>query len=523
MDSFSFRGATVIDGSGAPSFVSDVLVRDDLIAKIGPSHDQGETIDARGLILCPGFIDIHAHSELEVLHDPTMRAKIQQGITSELSGNCGIGVFPCRGTSSGVQKELTEDVLGSWDAPYWKDLDAYLGEVSLHGCGTNMGLLTSHSALRTAVLGRDPNRVATGKEVEAMCALLEESFRQGSYGFSTGLYYAPCMFASREELVALLYMIRRYGKIFAVHHRCEGDDVIASLEEVLSLAKETGVRLEVSHLKAIGKDNQGKIGEMLTLLENARREGIDVYFDQYPYAYGSTSLFSLLPPAYLRLDRISLSKALHDGQARADMKRMMLHPDGWDSIMRMVGPQDITVLVLEGNPATEMRTIASLAEEKGKDPYDELFDLLMDEKGLALMADVTETEDSLMRILESPLGCFGTDALYAGALHHPRSYSGGIRLLSRYGRELHVLPWEELIRKMTGECARRLRLDDRGLVREGMKADLVLFDPNAIRDNGTMRDPDVLPCGLSLVMVNGTVAFRDGKPTGSVGGTILRS
>jgi len=513
-----FSHATVVDGTGMKPFVADVLVSDGKIARIGKCDGKG--IDATGKILCPGFVDIHAHSELEALRDPAMSAKVAQGITTEVSGNCGVGVYPS-GADDSLEKELTRDVLGHWDAPYWKDFSSYENALRRSGSGTTMAFLVSHSALRSAALEGNPNRVATKDEIGRMCGLLDDSLREGCIGFSTGLYYAPCLFADEAELKALLSTVASHGKLFAVHHRCEGDDVIPSLDEVLRLAKETGVRLEVSHLKAIGRNNQKKVPLMLSHIEEARKAGVDVAFDQYPYTYGSTSLYSLLPPSYLRLDKEDLSCALRDPSARKEMRSMMASPDGWDSIVELVGFDAITVLVLESSPECQMRTLSDIAGER--DPYDVLFDLLAKEKGLALMADTTETEENLITILRHDLMCFGTDALYAGSLHHPRSYAAAVHLLSRYGRELKVLPWEDLVRKMTGEGAKRIGLNDAGFVREGMRADLVLFDPLTIRDNATMREPKLFSTGIEYVLVGGKIAARDGKATGIVNGRVYPS
>ncbi|MFA6890709.1 MAG: D-aminoacylase [Sphaerochaetaceae bacterium] len=511
-----FSHAIVVDGTGAPPFVADVGVRDGRIATIGKIEEDG-AIDVRGKILCPGFIDIHAHSELEVLRDPAMSAKVGQGVTSEVCGNCGVGVCPAPVDDS-IQKSLNEDVLGFWDGKYWPSFASYLDRLSQTGTGTNMAFLVGHSALRCAAIAGNPNRVATDEEISVMIRLLEDAYRMGCVGFSTGLYYAPCMYADRRELTALLSTTARFDRLFSVHHRCEGDDVLPSLAEVISLAKETGVRLEISHLKAIGRDNQEKVGRMLEMIERAKRDGVRIGFDQYPYTYGSTSLYSLLPPDFLKLSRLELRKVLRDGTARMRMKEEMEHPDGWDSIVRLAGFDEITILALSGHPEYEMRTIADIAAQMGKDPFSMAFDLLADAQGVALMADTTQSEKSLIRILSHPLMAFGSDALYAGALWHPRSRNAAVHLLCRYGRILKVLPWETLVRKMTALAAERIGMTDRGLVAEGRMADLVVFDPRTIEDTATMDRPDAPIKGLSFVVVNGRICCRDGKTTGMVAG-----
>jgi len=511
-----FKNATIVDGSGNEPYVADVGVADGLIATIGHISDK-HAMDVRGQILCPGFVDMHAHSELEVLRDPAMGAKVGQGITSELSGNCGVGVYPAP-EDDHIQKSLNEDVLGPWSDRYWPDFSAYLKRLSQTGSGTNMAFLVSHSALRCAALLGNPNRIATEEELKMMTGLLEEAFRQGCIGFSTGLYYAPCMYADKRELLALLKVTSSHDRLFAVHHRCEGDDVLPSLQEVLSLAKESGVRLEISHLKAIGKDNQDKVDGMLSLIEAAREDGVRVTFDQYPYTYGSTSLFSLLPPDYLRLSRSDLRTVLRSKADRARMRDEMEHPQGWDSIYRLAGFGQITPLVLEHHPEYQMLRIDEIAAERGTDGFSALFDILADESGIALMADTTQSEQSLIKILKHPLMAFGTDALYAGSLCHPRSYNAAVHLLSRYGRELKVLPWKELVRKMTFLGAQRIGMTDRGMIAEGKKADIVVFDPRTIEDTATMDHPTAPVNGLTCVLVNGKRCYQEGKLTRLVAG-----
>lgn len=355
-----------------------------------------------------------------------------------------------------------------------------------------------------------------------MCRLLQQSFEEGCIGFSSGLYYAPCLFADRRELLELLRVTEQHDRLFAVHLRCEGNDVLSAIEEVLDLARLTGVRLQISHLKAVGRVNQILVPQMLTMLENARMEGIDVSFDQYPYEYGSTSLFSLLPPLYLRLSREDLQKLLESPKERAAIKEEMQDPDGWDSLYELCGWDNITVIALDGNRQYEGMTLTEIASIRGQGPFDSFFDLLMQEKGTALMTDITQSQDSLKRILSHPLMCFGTDALYAGEKTHPRSYQAALHLLDRYWKQQGLLPLELLISKMTSVPASRLGLTDRGMIVQGYKADLVIFDPLTLEDNSTVRDPTAKPDGMVLVMVNGKLAFFEGEPTGVCSGSLLK-
>ncbi len=519
---YFFQNATIVDGSALSSFVGDVAIKDDMIVTVsqGGATPSGTAFDATGLILCPGFIDIHGHSELEVLKNPSMDPKIQQGITTEVAGNCGIGVYPLSEENHSLNKQV-QDVLGHYSPFTWKSFAGYAKTWRQGGSGTNMAFLQGHSPLRFFALGGNANRPATKAEVSVMCRMLEQSFQEGCIGFSSGLYYAPCLFADRRELLALLRVVKKHDRLFAVHMRCEGHDVLEAMEEVLDLARRTGVRMQISHLKAVGRVNQILVPQMLALLESARLEGIDVMFDQYPYKFGSTSLFSLLPPHYLRLSREDLQKLLKSPKERTAIKEAMQDPEGWDSLYELCGWDDITVIALDSNKHYEGLTLTEIASQRAQGPFDSFFDLLMEEKGTALMTDINQSQDSLKRILSHPLMSFGTDALYAGTKSHPRSYQAAIHLLDRYWKQQDLLPLETLISKMTSSPATRLGLVDRGRIQQGYKADLVIFDPLTLKDNSTEDDPTAKPDGMVLVMVNGRLAFFEGEPTGVCSGSLL--
>jgi len=521
---YFFRNATIVDGSGQDSFVGDVAIKDDKIVKVSQGGDipSGTAFDATGFVLCPGFIDIHGHSELEVLKNPAMDPKILQGITTEVAGNCGIGIYPLLDSNVPLY-EQAQDVLGHYDSYAWKSFAEYSKVWRKNRSGTNMAFLQAHSPLRFFALGGNANRPATAAEVSVMCRLLETSLKEGCIGFSTGLYYAPCLFADRKELLSLLRVVKKYDRLFAVHMRCEGNEVLQAIEEVLDLARLTGVRLEISHLKAIGRVNQILVPKMLAMIEQARVEGIDVFFDQYPYEYGSTSLFSLLPPQYLRLSREDLQKLLKSPKERSAIKEDMQDPDGWDSLYELCGWDNITVMALDSNKQYEGLTLTEIASLRFQGPFDSFFDLLMVEKGTALMTDITQSQGSIKRILSHPLMCFGTDALYAGEKTHPRSYQAAVHLLDKYWKQQELLPLEILISKMTAEPATRLGLKDRGKIKQGYKADLVIFDPRTLKDNSTESDPMAKPDGMVLVMVNGKLSFFEGEPTGVCSGSLLKS
>ncbi len=506
-------GATIIDGTGSAPYKANVALFGDMIGFIGKEGiSRAKTqIDGRGLVLAPGFIDMHTHTDLEVLRSRGMEVRLLQGITTDVSGNCGIGTFPYSPALPGY----VADVLGTYDDWSWTDYPSYRDTLMSRGMGINEAFLVSHTALRLAVMGSDSGREASEDEIRRMCDLLSDALSAGAWGFSSGLYYAPCVFASREELRRLLAVVRRHDRVFAVHHRCEGDEVVESLEEVLSLARETGVRLEVSHLKAIGRRNQDKVERLLEMIARERERGVDVKFDQYPYTFGSTSLFSLLPPDILALSRLEQRLALGLEPERAEIAREMLSPRGWDSIYAMVGPDGIRAMYLETDSQYSGMTLAQIGEARGQDPLQALFDILSEETGLAVMEDETESDENLVRIMSDPLMCFGSDSLYSSPHPHPRSHHAAVEFLSRYVIGRRVMSLEEGIRRITGEAADRLGLKDRGYVREGCKADLVLFSPEELAvSDGVNR-------GIRTVLVNGAVAVEDGRVTGTLAGRVL--
>ena len=521
--SITIDNVTIIDGTGNGCFEGMVAIQDDSIVYVGPQtagFTALRSIDGKGKILTPGFIDMHGHSDLQLLRDPYMAPKISQGIVTEIIGNCGMGAYPVDETSGKrrLLGEMASDILGDYaDTWPWKDFETFTATLERHGSGTNVVGLQAHTPLRIAAMQGNPNRIATAQEIVGMERLLRLSYEQGAAGFSSGLYYAPCLFASREELLALLHLTAEYDRLFAVHHRCEGDGVVESLREVLELARQTGVRIEVSHLKAIGRRNQQYVPQMLALIDDYVAKGVRVTFDQYPYTYGSTSLYSLLPPEYLRLDRGELLPKLVAPEERERMRCLMLAPDGWDSIASLCGWEDISVMHVDGQPELKGRSFASLAQERGTDPFDVFFDMLARGPAIAVMSDVTQSDAMLERILAHPLGYFGTDSLYSGTVNHPRSTQATRHLFSTYFKEKHLMPLEQLVRRMTSAPAQCLRLDDRGVVRCGYKADIVLLDLEALTDEeGDDR-------GISLVMSNGEVVWEQARMTGVVAGKVLRS
>lgn len=513
-----FEGAQIADGSGKAAFTANLATLSSSIALIGNERVRARNhIDARGLTLVPGFIDIHAHSELYALKEPSVPLRTAQGITSDVSGNCGIGPFPYMADDE-VLPRFSSDVLGRYHSPWpWTDFSSFRACLDKEGCSMNRMFLQAHSPLRIMAMGTDTDRAATDEEIEMMCSLLDRSLEEGAMGFSTGLYYQPCFSADDRELEALLRVVKKHDALFAVHMRSEGDDILKAAEEVLSLSLKTGVRLEISHLKVIGRRNEDKLEPLLQLIHSYHDRGLDVGFDAYAYNVGSTSLFSLLPPSVLALSRTEQRFALQLESTRSEMKKAMLDPVGWESIYALAGAGRIRILHLDSRSDLNGLSLEDLADKAGCDPLDALFDVLSEETGTALMSDETESEAVLETILSDELMSFSTDALYSSFPAHPRSHSASIKFLSFSLPEHRILTFEDCIRRMTSINAGRLGLKDRGVVRESACADLVLLDRSRL---SCEWDGKANPA-VRLVCVNGRIVWQDGQCCDSRAGRIL--
>lgn len=536
---YLLKNANIVDGLNNEKYKGSLLIKDNIIQKIIRDEYELKDIKASCIIdvdnnyIFPGFIDFHGHSDLQVLRDPHMKCKIQQGITTEIAGNCGVGVFPVNENDLNSKNALvsaTQDVLGKEDI-CWKDFNSFLTRINESGCGINMMFLQSHSALRIAAISDNSNREATKEEIQTMCKLLDESLKQGCIGLSSGLYYAPCLYASKFELIELLKVVKSHNKIFAVHHRCEGDDVISSIKEVIELARITGVKLEISHLKAIGVDNQKYVSEILDLIDSAVKEGLDIGFDQYPYDFGSTSISSMLPPSILKLSRKDLKKVLSKRSERFRISELIKKGNGFDSLIKMCGFDNIRIMYLEHHRELEGLTFKELANKfydsiEERYCYDAFFDILLLEDGIALMEDVTQSIESLEKILKHPYMCFGTDALYCSSNSliptHPRSYSATLHYLELFYKERKTLSLEELIYRMSGKSAKRLNLKDRGSIEEGKKADIVICDLNNLKVVSATEDSKISLHGIEYVFVNGHLSYEKNKVIGKPMGEIIR-
>lgn len=528
MYSYLIREATVVNGSGQPPFRADVAIEGERIAAIAPRIDgtAEQQIQADGLVAAPGFIDIHTHTDATIFKHPLVESKAMQGVTVEVIGNCGIGTFPVRPE----RKKTLADYLKmhDFDLPEggldWNDLAQYAQRLERLGMGINLAPLVSHGALRIAVMGAE-DRDPSPAELIQMERLLAEALQQGAWGMSTGLIYPPGSFAKTEELIALAKVLAPYNALYTSHIRGESGTLMQALDEAIRIGRESGARVEVSHLKAMGRDNWGRGQEVLRKLELARRAGVDIAADQYPYEASSTSLSALVPqwahaggvPDLLqRLSSPRLRTRLREGI----MKEMTVR-GGPERIM-------VTNIFSDRNPSLSGKTLTQIAGSWRCPAEEAVIRLLLEEEAAVGAIFFSMSEEDVTAILASDQVSVGSDGRGqnaredSGEATHPRSYGTFARILGHYVREKSLLPLATAVRKMTGLSARRLGFADRGLLQPGFAADLVLFDPAAIADRADFIHSHEYARGILHVWVNGRPLIQDGKFTGERPGRVLR-
>ncbi|WP_156275333.1 N-acyl-D-amino-acid deacylase family protein [Neomoorella glycerini] len=528
MFSLLIKGGTVVDGTGRPPFRADVGLQGAKIAALGrlDGTPAGKVIDAAGLVVAPGFIDFHSHADAELLRDPEARAKLVQGVTTEVIGNCGMSLVPGHQESLPLLAAYAGPVLGEippgFHAAGVKD---YLSHLTRQGMAVNVATFAGHGSIRLAVMGM-ADRQAGKAEMDFMAALLEQAMKEGAMGLSSGLLYPPGCYAPTEELIALCRVARRYGGIYVSHIRNESDGVLEAIEEALEIGREAGIPVHISHLKACGPCNWPKIPRALALLAAAREQGQDVTWDAYPYIAGSTTAASLLPPWAVAGGAAALRERLESPDTRREIKKAWQEGlPGWDNMVKSLGYDRLVINAVSHRENADCvgLTLAEIGARRRCDPADALLDLLWTEGGSLAIETYHACEETLDMILRHPVTTIGSDGIYSGDQTHPRLYGTFVRVLGRYVRERRLLTLEEAVAKMTSRPAARLGLRGRGRVTTGFYADLVLFDPETVADRATFQEPAQTPAGIAAVIVNGRVAYQDGRFTGELAGFTLTS
>jgi N-acyl-D-amino-acid deacylase len=523
-------GGTVFDGTGNDGIRADVGIRDDRIVAVGDLSGvgAGRWVDAANRYVVPGFIDIHTHSDISVTYDTGQASHLAMGVTTQVVGNCGLSL----GFATGSEVFEFEQ---RWLAPHgaritWNSFAEHLQRIEEHGVATNFIPLAGHGTLRKLIMGME-ERAATADDLAAMQRELAAALEAGAWGLSSGLEYPPSSYADVAELTELCRVVRQYGGLYATHLRNEGDTLVESVQEALDVAEGAAVPLQLSHHKAEGSHNWGKVAITLDMVTEARRRGLDAQLDQYPYTAFMTGLaIQVLPRFALSGAYDQIAARLTDPGYRADVLAAIrtAHPD-WDD----AGPgspwEDVQIGVCRGKTEIQGRTIASLARETGRNPIEFVLDLLIETDGYVSAVNFAIGEPDIAAVMQYPFTAIGSDGVGThpdGATKadqiHPRTYGTFARVLSRYVRELGVLTTPQAIHKMTGLPAARLGLKGRGLLLPGYYGDVVVYDPKGIQDLATFAAPHQYAVGIDMVVVNGRIALERGEPTEARAGKLLR-
>jgi N-acyl-D-amino-acid deacylase len=518
------KGGLVYDGSLSAPFVSDIGIADGKIAHIGRFIAEcAETvIDARGMAVCPGFIDTHAHSDFTIVADPRAEGKLSQGITTEINGNCGMSAAPLYNQ---VYERREEDLRELGIRERWSTLGEYFLVLERREIAINTAFLVGHGNIRGGVVGYD-NREPSRKDTERMIGLLNEALEQGAIGLSTGLIYPPGVYSGTEELVRLAAELRAADLIYASHMRSEGNMLLEAVEEVLRIGREAGVKVHVSHLKTAGERNWGKADGVISLLERAALSGVRVTCDRYPYVASSTDLDSLLPSWTYEGGNAEELRRLTNTEERskitAEIREQSQSSGYWEKVI-------VSSVVLEEDRWMEGKTIAEISRTRGKDELETVFDILIDEKLRVGAIFLSMAEENLRKFLALPFCMVGTDSsarCFEGPTKqgkpHPRGFGTFPRLMGKYVREEELFSLTVAIHKATALAAGTFGLTGRGTLKAGNFADIVVFDPEAIGDRATFRDPFQKSAGISFVLVNGTPAVWEGEVSGRCAGMVLR-
>ena len=522
------KNGRIVDGCGNPWFNANIGISYGKIGKIYKlkKYDAEKIIDAENLLVCPGFIDIHTHSDLELLVNPTADSHVHQGITTDIIGNCGISVAPV----SDFYKERAEKLLKAYNMKWnWNNLAEFLEILEKRGISINVASLIGQTAVRAAVIGTE-KRPPTQSELDRMKEIVAEGMKQGAFGISTGLFYAPGGYAATQEIIELAKVVAKYDGIYTTHMRSEGDNLIEALKEALEIGEKANLPVQISHYKCTGPANWGKIQLGFKLMEEAREKSLDVTCDAYPWIAGVTPLIDYLPHWSQEGGITGTIKRLKDPKLRQRIKNdMEKGKPGEESLVKELGWSRIMISTSPSHPEYEGKTIEEIVKSENKDPYDLIFDLLIQDKSQVVAIEFWGSEKDVEEVLRHPLTMISSDSSAItpkGPLGlgkpHPRYYGNIPKLFSDYVRNRKTMTIDEAVRKATSFPAQKLGLQDRGQIKRGMWADIVIFDPDKIDAMGVFGDPHHFPKGIEWVLVNGVVTIKKGKHTNAFAGKVLR-
>jgi N-acyl-D-amino-acid deacylase len=526
MDDILLRGGEIVDGTGGPARRADVAIRDGRIAAIEENRTESadRVIDADGFVVAPGFIDIHTHSDFTLPLNPKAEAKIRQGVTTEVVGNCGFSVAPAL---PGRVEALRDYLSGSapWLPFEETDFASYMD--AWPAIAVNTVMQVGHNTLRLMAMGME-DRSPAESELRHMQEMLEEGLQAGALGLSSGLFTAPGCYSEAEELHALGSVLKTHGARYSSHVRDESHGVHEAVAEAIDVGEQCGIHVQLAHMKLSGTDNWGEADKLLGTVEAARGRGVDVHCDQYPYDWGTNPLRFLLPTWLQEGGMEAMLERLADPYSRSRVRQKIAEV-GFNNFGRIESWADIRIAISPNGVAEPGETIEQIAEQRNCDPLDTIFDIIIADKGATRILVRCMSEADVRRITSDPMALVGSDGpcvapygVTGQGKPHPRLYGTFPRLIGRYARDLGLLSLPQAIHKMTGGAAAALGMADRGTLREGSAADVVLFDAEAILDRSTYDDPHQYPAGIETVIVNGEVVIDRGEHTDALPGRLLR-
>ncbi len=532
------KNGKIVDGSGEDSYFADIAIKDGKIVKISENIDEesNKIIDAQNLVISPGFVDMHSHSDFSIVFDNKAQSVITQGITTSVVGMCGASLAPI--TDENFDEFKRDCDIGAppgaeYDLP-WRTFAEYLEEMEKQKIATNIVPFVGFSGVRIAGGPGSENRKPTSEEVEKMQEFVEEAMLAGAFGFSTGLIYAPQVYAKTEEVIELAKAAAKYDGLYFSHIRDEGPRLVESVKEFIEIVEKSGCRGgQMAHHKASGRPNWGKTDTTLKLFEEANKRGLDITGDQYPYNRSATSLITMLPPWVHEGGLEKLLERLESAEMRSKIQRDLLEDtEGTENWMSTVGPENIFISSVKTDYWLDIegKNLAEITQIKGKqDVFETLFDMILEEKGEIWITIRSMGEEDIHRVMKSKytmIGCDGSGYAPTGILSygkpHPRNYGTFPRIIRKFVREENLFSIEEAIRKMSGASAMKLKLENRGLLKEGFWADITIFNEEEIYDVATFENPHQFSKGIEYVIVNGTIVLEEGKQLEEIPGKVLR-
>lgn len=532
-------GGMVADGLCDRAYRADVGIAGDRVVVIGPLHDTpaAQTIDAQGRVVAPGFIDMHTHSDMSLLYDPKGSSKVHDGVTTEVIANCGIGVAPiCDARKDELIAYLGTRLIGTIPVKLelpWNTMAEYLAAFDKKPPAVNVAPLVAQGAVRINEMGFSDARPTPG-QMSRMKAEVQKALDEGCFGLSSGLVYMPGQYSTQDELAELCSVMAGTGRFYVTHMRSESDDLFTALDEAIGTAEKGGVPLHISHLKLAGLSVKGQTARLFERLDKARARGLDLTFDVYPYACGCTSLGACMPPWAFEGGTDKMLERIRDPGPRVRIRHDIENGlPGWQNFARSCENfQNITIasVVTDAGQALLGKTIQQISDEWGKDPYTCIYEILLQEHGRVQILNKMMREEDVDAIVAHPDSMIGSDGqslstegIMSTGKPHPRAFGTRARVLARYVRQKKLFSVEEAVKKMAAKPAARLGFSDRGVLKEGGFADVVVFDPQAVQDNATFENPKQYSTGFDVVIVNGRPALDDGRETDAFSGRVLHA